>query len=258
MVARGSGEAPKPAKSHPKTVKKPRRHFSSKTGARIAGPSPERLEEIAEEILINLPPRKGISRADLTNAVSKTMKELRGRVVWQIKLHARRTMQDRAADLFQAVMEVERLLDTAPGMMHALLFSDLKLSHGELPSEQEMKDGYIKRSEAFFNELHRLHMVCGHFMGKRIGSHGNSDHAKSLSAWSAYGLMQNHSAAKITGTQDGPFRTVTSLLYEALSGYGDVDLKRACDAVLKANRVRPRQRKRVARQAEAVVNRRPG
>jgi hypothetical protein len=244
MVARGSGEAPKPAKSHAKTAKKPRRHFPSKAGTRIAGPTPERLEEIAEEILVNLPPRKGTSPADLTNAVRKTIVELRGRVTWQIKLNPGRAMRERAKELFKTLMTLESLLDTAPGKLHALLFSDLQISDGELSSEEAMRDGYLKRSEAFFNDLHRLHMVCGHFMGKLIGTHGNSDPAKSLSARSAYGLMQSHSVAKITGTQDGPFRTVTSLLYEALSGYGDVDLKRACDAVLKANRVHPRQRKR--------------
>jgi hypothetical protein len=46
--------------------------------------------------------------------------------------------------------------------------------------------------------------------------------------------MKNHSAAKITGTQHGPFRTVTSLLYEAVSGRPNADLKRACDDVIRA------------------------
>jgi hypothetical protein len=69
-------------------------------------------------------------------------------------------------------------------------------------------------------------------MGKKLGTHPNFDHAKALSARSAYTLMKNHSTANVTGTQDGPFRTVTSLLYEAVSGHRDADLKRACQAVL--------------------------
>jgi hypothetical protein len=192
------------------------------------------LEEIVEEILINLPPRKGTSRAELTNAVRQAMKQLREQVPWQMKLLDRAAMKNHARKVFAAAMELEFLLDTSPGMMQAMLFSKLEVSPHELQSEQAMRKAYQKRSEAFFEELYDLHLVCA--MAARAGTHGNSDPAKFLSARSAHGLMQNHSVAKITGTQDGPFRTVTSLLYEVLSGHRNVDLKRACDAVLQAKK----------------------
>jgi hypothetical protein len=41
------------------------------------------------------------------------------------------------------------------------------------------------------------------------------------------------SRVKISGTQDGPFRAIASLLYEAITGEADLDLKRACDSVLR-------------------------
>ena len=44
--------------------------------------------------------------------------------------------------------------------------------------------------------------------------------------------MRELSDRKITGTKDSAFRVVTGLLYEAVSGQPDADLKRACDSVL--------------------------
>ena len=51
-------------------------------------------------------------------------------------------------------------------------------------------------------------------------------------AWHALGLMGELSDRKIKGTKDSAFRVVTGLLYEAVSGQPDADLKRACDSVL--------------------------
>jgi hypothetical protein len=44
--------------------------------------------------------------------------------------------------------------------------------------------------------------------------------------------MQDLTDGRITGTKDSAFRVVTGLLYEAVSGQPDADLKRACDSVL--------------------------
>jgi hypothetical protein len=121
-------------------------------------------------------------------------------------------------------------------MMQAVLFGDSQFSRDELPSQRKMKEGYLMRSEPFFDQLYRLHMICGQAVGKKWGTHPKYDHAKALSARSAYNLMKSCSEAKITGTEDGPFRTVTSLFYEAISGRPDVDLKRACDDVIRANK----------------------
>jgi hypothetical protein len=120
--------------------------------------------------------------------------------------------------------------------MRALLFSDSAFSLDELPSQEKLLQDYLTRSEPFFDELDRLRRHCAQAIKKGWGTHPNYDHTKSLSARSAHGLMKNHSAAKITGTQDGPFRTVASLFYEAVSGRPDADLKRACDDVIRANK----------------------
>ena len=43
-----------------------------------------RLEEIVEEIVNNLPPRKGFSHAEITVAVRQAISELREKVPWQM------------------------------------------------------------------------------------------------------------------------------------------------------------------------------
>jgi hypothetical protein len=48
--------------------------------------------------------------------------------------------------------------------------------------------------------------------------------------------MENLSRRTITGTKDSAFRAIASLLYEAISGKRDADLKRACDAELRDTR----------------------
>ena len=83
------------------------------------------------------------------------------------------------------------------------------------------------RANAFVTNLKRLREVCA----RNIGLHPNYDLAKNLSAEFAYGLMKILS--KITGTEDKAFRMITSLLYEAVSGEQDADLKRACDAAIR-------------------------
>ena len=83
-----------------------------------------------------------------------------------------------------------------------------------------------------FPELKRLREVCARAVDPGFATHPNYGHAKHLCAWHALGLMRELSDGKITGTKDAAFRVVTGLLYEAVSGQPDADLKRACDTVL--------------------------
>jgi hypothetical protein len=65
------------------------------------------------------------------------------------------------------------------------------------------------RAESFRAELKRMREVCSR------------------------ALMENLSRRTITGTKDSAFRAIASLLYEAVTGKRDADLKRACDAWLR-------------------------
>jgi hypothetical protein len=58
------------------------------------------------------------------------------------------------------------------------------------------------------------------------------DRAQRHCAKLAWGLMTTFSAEPITGTESGPYREIASLLYEALKGEVEVDLKSHCFFVL--------------------------
>jgi hypothetical protein len=57
----------------------------------------------------------------------------------------------------------------------------------------------------------------------------------------AHALMQRLSERTITGTKDNAFRAIAGLLYEAICGKPDADLKRACNAKLREARAGYRQ-----------------
>jgi hypothetical protein len=136
--------------------------------------------------------------------------------------------------------EVETLLASAPGALAWFLFDPLPRPtltedgelHQVIPSIENIELTYQARADSFSAELKRLRKVCARAVDPGFGSHPNYDHAKHLCAWHALGLMRELSDRKITGTKDSAFRVVTGLLYEAVSGQPDADLKRACDSVL--------------------------
>ena len=132
------------------------------------------------------------------------------------------------------------LLASAPGALAWFLFNPLPpmtlTEDGELvqvtQSIENIELAYRARADSFGVELKRLREVCARAVDPGFASHPNYDHAKHLCAWLALGLMRELSDRKITGTKDSAFRVVTGLLYEAVSGQPDADLKRACDSVL--------------------------
>jgi hypothetical protein len=61
----------------------------------------------------------------------------------------------------------------------------------------------------------------------------NYDRSARRCAQAAVGLIFNVSRKKPTGTVEGPMRTVASILYKVVTGKRGMDLKRACDDVLR-------------------------
>jgi hypothetical protein len=93
-----------------------------------------------------------------------------------------------------------------------------------------------QRADLFGDELKRMREVCALAVHPGFGHHPNYDPLKRLCAMWAQGIMAALSRKKITGTKDNAFRAIASLLYEAISGKRDIDLKRACDYMLRSSR----------------------
>ena len=106
--------------------------------------------------------------------------------------------------------------------------------HAETPSvEDDIERDNRKRADSFAAELKRMREVCARAIDPGFGYHPNYDRAKHFCVRFAHGLMLGLSERTVTGTKDDAFRAIASLLYEAISGQRDVDLKRACDSKLR-------------------------
>ena len=92
---------------------------------------------------------------------------------------------------------------------------------------------FRKRADSLAGELKQLRKVCAGAINPGFGFHPNYDSVKYHCAWFAQVLIRELSDVKMSGTKDGAFWTITSLLYEAVSGQENAALKRACDSVLR-------------------------
>jgi hypothetical protein len=139
------------------------------------------------------------------------------------------------------LLSIEELLVTAPGPLRSFLENPLPTmtSDGKIwpinpPSLRDQIERANKdRAESFRAELKRMREVCSRAINNGLGYHPNYDPTKRFCAQFARGLMENLSRRTITGTKDSAFRAIASLLYEAVTGKRDADLKRACDAWLR-------------------------
>jgi hypothetical protein len=194
-------------------------------------------DEIVEEIVDHLRPWNGRqTREAITIAASEQLERLRQMIPLQAKLYDRSRMRAHAQELDKLLNEVEELLYSDPGGLNVHLFLPPSLSESEMASKETILLSFQERAAPFFAELKRLRQVCAQAIDPGFGLHPNYDHAKSLCAWFAHALMSQLSNAKITGTKDAPFRAISGLLYEAVSGAPDADLKRACSEVLRYKR----------------------
>jgi hypothetical protein len=191
-------------------------------------------DEIVEEIAVHLRPWKARQTGKaVAIRVSEQMKLLREFVPLQAKLFDRRRLRAHAQKLDKSLAEVQEILVTDPGGLNLHLFRPDSWSSDEMNSMEAMALAFQRRSEPLAAELARLRKVCARAINPGFGLHPNHDHAKGLCPWFARGLMLELSNAKITGTKDASFRVISSLLYEAISGEPNADLKRACDEVLR-------------------------
>jgi hypothetical protein len=188
-----------------------------------------RRGEILEEIVDHLRPlKRRLSVADVTHEANLSLDILVRMVPRNAEFHDLRT-RAHAEQLDSALAKVEALLASAPNVLAYRLVPPVAFRTAKMQAVSERR----QRWDFFVDEIERLHKGCAEFIDPKSRVHQNFDHAKHESARFALGLMAKLSDKKITGTADGAFRAITSLLYEAISGQQSADLKRACDAQLR-------------------------
>ncbi len=207
-----------------------------------APPSDARLHEIAEEIVDHLRPWKdGKGYDEITLAVDRELRILLVLARQEAIGSDRKQNRSHAQRLDRALLSVETLLGSAPLPLRDFLLDPLPtmtnegvIMPSETPSEVEkILDANRYRVDFLAAEITRLREVCARAVDPGFGYHPNYDRLKRFCARFARDVMLDLSDRAITGTKDGAFRTITSLLYEAISGQSDADLKRACDSELR-------------------------
>jgi hypothetical protein len=159
---------------------------------------------------------------------------------YEAKRGDRKKNRTHARQLDQALLNVQKLLTSAPLPLRSFLIDPLPnmtndgVIHGEI--DEQIERANRERADSFDAELKRLREVCARAIKVGYGYDSNYDRVKHLCAGFAQGLVGQLSTKPAAGTIDAPFRAVASLLYEAASGRRDVDLKRACDSQLRENR----------------------
>jgi hypothetical protein len=217
----------------------------------LSPPDEGRLREIVEEIVDHLRPWK--DRKDNDEVTAEVNSELR-LVLRSAPSEAasfdRTQIRTHARQLDDALLNLEMSL-AAPtwDLLYFLFVSQAPVTMSEdgvlmtadgvpmptlLPSMEDILNARYEREDVFRAELNRLRKMCARAVDTGFGLHPNFDRVKRLSASTAHDLMRALSNRKITGTKDDAFRAIASLLYEAISGQRDADLKRACDSVLRA------------------------
>jgi hypothetical protein len=200
-------------------------------------PDATRRGEIVEEIVVWLRPfKRRMTEAAVTAAINPCL-DLLLRVPLDAKLGDRRQNRAHAEQLDDALLEVETLLASAPPVLSLALFDPVTITEDGVfvPSSN---DEWNRKRKDFAGELTRLRKVCADAIDPGFGFHPNYAIVKYHCARSAHYLMSNLSDTKISGTKDGAFWTIASLLYEAVSGQKNVTLKRACDSALRDIRSR--------------------
>jgi hypothetical protein len=198
-------------------------------------PTADRLCEIAEEIVDQLRPWK-----EREAAVMELVGMELHLVLCIAPLEATRCAdltvnRTHAQRLDRVLRSVEELIATAPIPLRQFLIDPHPtLGTDDWPLPYPVPTGEIARKNAeradfFRSELKRMREVCSRALSEGLGYHPNYDPVKRYCAMVAYNLM-GVSKQNITSTKDSPFRAIVSLLYEAVSGQRDADLKRACVA----------------------------
>jgi hypothetical protein len=188
-----------------------------------------RRGEILEEIVDHLRPwKRRLRDADVIHSVNVSVDILVRLVPRNAEIDDLRT-RAHAEQLDTALSKIEALLASAPNVLRDHLVPSVTFRTAKMQAVRELR----QRWDSLVDEIKRLHEVCAAVIDPKSRVHQNYDHAKHESAKFALDLMGKLSDRKITGTADGAFRAITSLLYEAISGQEGADLKRACDAELR-------------------------
>jgi hypothetical protein len=204
------------------------------TKARRQRLEPGRAREIVREIIAILGTKE---RAQVAAVIRGSFRFHQGYGnLFARKGHEARISSAKRISKYTTALESE--LKAAPALLLDFAFQPPALPHH--PSDVDLDDHVAaprRQRLATLYLLRLLRAACEKFLADGAGAervHGPElDRDQRHSATVAFLLMARFSAKPITGSDDGPYRVITGLLYELVTGRENVDLRRHCYWVIR-------------------------
>jgi hypothetical protein len=170
------------------------------------------------------------TRATVLRAIKDSIKFLKD---WKklLSREGQTSIANRARKIANLIAELEQEIEHLPTPLAEYLFTPLPARYTVIPVD-EIRAAVTTDRAVLLQRLQQLRMDCERQEPPLHSSGPEPDREKVYCATLARNLMMKFSTRPITGSAESPYRQIASLLFEALSGNGEVDLKRACDRVL--------------------------
>ena len=184
-----------------------------------------RTAEIEKEILIILDgqewrdPDEGLPTPDPKAALRLQLTRLHT-IKRRYERDAVKDVRKRTRALIKTIDRLHQQIEDAPTL--------LKLSLGLVDLGPRL-DPDRKRKQAIDTFLDELRRQCE----ERLSNLPRSDRIKLECARSAHYLICCYTMVKPTSSENSPFRDITGLLYEHVTGSPDKDLRLACEKILR-------------------------
>jgi len=147
---------------------------------------------------------------------------------------------DKAKEIGNLIAALESKLEVLPAPLYNYLFTP-PWARGSVMPSSVLAIRTTFRGEAL-GPLRQMRLDCERFLADEKKAEQHRTHgpevnrAQRFCANLAYGLMTTFSAKRITNYGEGPYVRVASLLFEALAGRIEADLKRHCRSVIRIHR----------------------
>jgi hypothetical protein len=149
-----------------------------------------------------------------------------------------------AREIADAIASLESKLEAATAPLRDFLFTPL-LARATAKEPHLLLEARAKYGETALELLRRMRLDCVKILVDEAKENGRQrlrpgpefNRAQRHCATLAYDLMSSFSKKRITGSIEGSFHRIAFLLFEALSGRAEIDLKRHCDFVRKRRRL---------------------
>jgi hypothetical protein len=188
-------------------------------------------EDLIEEIAYRLRPWK-CSKSEVLAKICDSIEELKRELAkgpdpWRGFYRKNRKY---ASNILNAIDNLKKQLTAPPeSFFRGLLNADQPEEIKELNSPQKLTEDVADLSR----RLAKLDAQCRDVIAKRIGADPRADYKKTNTACEALFLMLKLSEqAPTAGSLDSSFCFISSLIFEAVTGMREQNLRRACQKVL--------------------------